>query len=64
MLKQWNVFQVLCEMLELRSLYLHGNTIAKIAEVDKLRELQHLRSITLHGNEMENHKGYRWKLSV
>ncbi|KAG7229518.1 hypothetical protein INR49_031942, partial [Caranx melampygus] len=54
---------VLCEIHELRSLYLHGNSIPKIAEVDKLRELQHLRSITLHGNGMENHKGYRTSTS-
>ncbi|KAG7237706.1 hypothetical protein INR49_031890, partial [Caranx melampygus] len=58
-----NQFLVLCEIHELRSLYLHGNSIPKIAEVDKLRELQHLRSITLHGNGMENHKGYRTSTS-
>lgn len=58
------VFQVLCELHELHSLYLHGNSILKIAEVDKLRELKYLRSITLHGNEMENHKDYRWGLSI
>ncbi|XP_056221402.1 leucine-rich repeat-containing protein 51-like [Seriola aureovittata] len=50
---------VLCKLHELRVLYLHGNRITKIAEVDKLKELQHLRTITLHGNEIENQKGYR-----
>ncbi|XP_071317935.1 leucine-rich repeat-containing protein 51-like [Trachinotus anak] len=50
---------VLCGLPELRALYLHGNSIAKIADVDKLRELKHLRTIMLHGNEIENQKGYR-----
>ncbi|XP_031607782.1 leucine-rich repeat-containing protein 51-like [Oreochromis aureus] len=50
---------VLCELKELRVLYLHGNSIWNLSEVDKLRELQHLHTITLHGNLIETSKGYR-----
>ncbi|XP_070783697.1 leucine-rich repeat-containing protein 51-like [Enoplosus armatus] len=50
---------VLCELPELRVLYLHGNSIWNLSEVDKLRELQYLHTITLHGNAIETHKGYR-----
>ncbi|KAI3365270.1 hypothetical protein L3Q82_010356 [Scortum barcoo] len=50
---------VLCELRELRVLYLHGNGIWDLSEVDKLGELQHLHSITLHGNAIETHRGYR-----
>lgn len=56
------VFQVLCELHELRVLYLHGNSIWNLLEVDKLGELQYLHTITLHGNTIETHKGYRWRL--
>lgn len=55
------VFQVLCELRELRVLYLHGNGIWNLSEVDKLGELQYLHTITLHGNAIEAHKGYRWR---
>uniref|UniRef100_A0A3B4ZFF0 Leucine-rich repeat-containing protein 51 n=1 Tax=Stegastes partitus TaxID=144197 RepID=A0A3B4ZFF0_9TELE len=44
---------------ELRVLYLHGNQIGQLSEVDKLVQLQHLHTITLHGNAIENCKGYR-----
>lgn len=56
------VFQVLCELRELRVLYLHGNGIWNLSEVDKLGELQYLHTITLHANVIEIHKGYRWGL--
>lgn len=52
-------FQVLCELHELRVLYLHGNGIWNLSEIDKLGELQHLHTITLHGNAIETTKGYR-----
>ncbi|XP_022060959.1 leucine-rich repeat-containing protein 51-like [Acanthochromis polyacanthus] len=51
--------RVLCELRELRVLYLHGNRIWNLSGVDKLVELQHLHTITLHGNAIENYKGYR-----
>ncbi|KAM4627181.1 leucine-rich repeat-containing protein 51 [Polymixia lowei] len=50
---------VLCELHELRVLYLHGNNICKLPEVDCLGMLPFLHTITLHGNVIENEKGYR-----
>nr|XP_040033016.1 leucine-rich repeat-containing protein 51-like isoform X1 [Gasterosteus aculeatus aculeatus] len=50
---------VVCELRELHLLYLHGNGIWDLSEVDKLRELQHLHTITLHGNIIETNKNYR-----
>ena len=40
-------------------LYLHGNIIAKLKTVDKLRKIPMLRAVTLHGNEVEEVDGYR-----
>ncbi|XP_049419178.1 leucine-rich repeat-containing protein 51-like isoform X1 [Epinephelus fuscoguttatus] len=53
---------VLCELRELRVLYLHGNGIWNLSEVDRLRELQYLHTITLHGNVIETNRKYRWRL--
>ncbi|XP_073346320.1 leucine-rich repeat-containing protein 51-like [Pagrus major] len=50
---------VLCELTELRVLYLHGNAIWNLSEVDQLGELQYLHTITLHGNDIEAQNGYR-----
>ncbi|KAM8836923.1 leucine-rich repeat-containing protein 51-like [Spinachia spinachia] len=50
---------VVCELRELHVLYLHGNRIWELSEVDKLRELQYLHTITLHGNTIETNKNYR-----
>ncbi|KAK5850849.1 hypothetical protein PBY51_001690 [Eleginops maclovinus] len=50
---------VLCELRELRVLYLHGNAIWNLTEVDRLRELPYLHNITLHGNAIENNRNYR-----
>ncbi|XP_066919797.1 leucine-rich repeat-containing protein 51-like [Clytia hemisphaerica] len=46
---------------KLKVLYLHGNGIEKINEVDKLTGLEHLRTLTLHGNPVEDSRkgGYR-----
>ncbi|XP_066555307.1 leucine-rich repeat-containing protein 51 [Amia ocellicauda] len=49
----------LTEFKELKVLYLHGNSISKLSEMDKLGALPHLHSVTLHGNPLENEKGYR-----
>ncbi|XP_029384237.1 leucine-rich repeat-containing protein 51-like [Echeneis naucrates] len=54
-----NIDPFLSELFELRVLYLHGNAIERMTDVDSLRELQHLRTITLHGNDIESKKGYR-----
>lgn len=53
------VSQVLTELVELRVLYLHGNSVCNLSEVDKLRALPHLHTITLHGNNIEHEHGYR-----
>ncbi|KAM9813105.1 leucine-rich repeat-containing protein 51 isoform 1-T1 [Syngnathus typhle] len=54
-----NIDKVLCELLQLRVLYLHGNRIFTLSEVDKLQGLPHLHTITLHGNIIETNKAYR-----
>ena len=40
-------------------LYLHGNSIMNLAEIDKLALLPNLITLTLHGNPIDNQKGYR-----
>ncbi|KAI3354364.1 hypothetical protein L3Q82_018891 [Scortum barcoo] len=50
---------VLCELHELRVLYLHGNCIFILSEVERLGVLPHLHTITLHGNVIETNKAYR-----
>ncbi|XP_008064276.1 leucine-rich repeat-containing protein 51 isoform X2 [Carlito syrichta] len=50
---------VLTTLLNLSVLYLHGNSIQQLGEVNKLAVLPRLRSLTLHGNPMEEEKGYR-----
>ncbi|XP_064144698.1 leucine-rich repeat-containing protein 51 isoform X3 [Loxodonta africana] len=49
---------VLTTFFNLSVLYLHGNSIQRLGEVDKLAVLPRLRSLTLHGNPMEEEKGY------
>ena len=48
--------KVLLEFKNLEILYLHGNSISNIKEVDKLANLSGLRKLTLHGNEIEKEK--------
>ncbi|KAL7400785.1 hypothetical protein ABVT39_017806 [Epinephelus coioides] len=54
-----HIDQVLCELHELRVLYLHGNNIFILSEVDRLGVLPHLHTVTLHGNVIETNKAYR-----
>ncbi|XP_044059450.1 leucine rich repeat containing 51 isoform X1 [Siniperca chuatsi] len=54
-----HIDQVLSELRELRVLYLHGNSIFILSEVDRLGALPHLHTITLHGNVIETNKAYR-----
>ncbi|XP_032368061.1 leucine-rich repeat-containing protein 51 isoform X1 [Etheostoma spectabile] len=54
-----HIDQVLCELRDLRVLYLHGNSIYILSEVDRLGVLPHLHTITLHGNVIETNKAYR-----
>ncbi|KAM6159055.1 leucine-rich repeat-containing protein 51 [Rhynchocyon petersi] len=50
---------ILTTFFNLSVLYLHGNSIHRLGEVDKLAILPRLRSLTLHGNPIEEEKGYR-----
>jgi Leucine-rich repeat (LRR) protein len=43
----------------LTMLYLHGNNIKKMKEVEKLGTLLRLKSLSLHGNPIETVSGYR-----
>jgi len=45
-----------CEFPCLQILYLHGNSIKDIKEVDKLAALASLRKLALHGNLMDSTK--------
>ncbi|XP_029964575.1 leucine-rich repeat-containing protein 51 [Salarias fasciatus] len=54
-----HIDEVLCQLQELRVLYLHGNNILILSEVDRLGTLPYLHSITLHGNAIEANKTYR-----
>ncbi|XP_005096936.1 leucine-rich repeat-containing protein 51 [Aplysia californica] len=50
---------VLTQFENLKILYLHGNSIEDVKEVNKLAVLPRLIKLCLHGNPMENVKGYR-----
>nr|XP_042118298.1 leucine-rich repeat-containing protein 51-like [Peromyscus maniculatus bairdii] len=50
---------VLTTFFNLSVLYLHGNSIHHLGEVNKLSVFPRLRSLTLHGNPIEEEKGYR-----
>ncbi|KAB5550084.1 hypothetical protein PHYPO_G00049650 [Pangasianodon hypophthalmus] len=54
-----HIHPVLTELVELRVLYLHGNSVCNFSEVDKLGALPLLHTITLHGNIIETEHGYR-----
>uniref|UniRef100_A0A3Q3WWC4 Leucine-rich repeat-containing protein 51 n=1 Tax=Mola mola TaxID=94237 RepID=A0A3Q3WWC4_MOLML len=54
-----HIDRVLCELRELRVLYLHANSIFILPEVDRLGALPLLHTITLHGNVIETNKAYR-----
>ncbi|EDV25042.1 Leucine-rich repeat-containing protein 51 [Trichoplax sp. H2] len=43
----------------IKVLYLHGNKIEDIEEIDKLASLTELKSIALHGNPIVDVQGYR-----
>ncbi|XP_075871140.1 leucine-rich repeat-containing protein 51 [Nelusetta ayraudi] len=55
-----HIHSVLCELRELRVLYLHANAIFIMSEVYVLAALPHLHTVTLHGNVIETEQGYRW----
>ncbi|XP_073674003.1 leucine-rich repeat-containing protein 51 [Garra rufa] len=54
-----HIHPVLTQLKELRLLYLHGNRICKLSEVDKLAALPFLHTITLHGNPVVTEHDYR-----
>lgn len=54
-----NIHPVITEFENLQILYLHGNLIKDLKEVEKLNVMKNLRKLTLHGNPVENTKGYR-----
>ena len=47
---------------ELRLIYLHGNSIESINQVDKLKNVRHLHTLTLHGNPVEMTENYRYHI--
>lgn len=50
------------EFPELRILYLHGNSIETVNQVDKLKQVRHLHTLTLHGNPVEMTENYRYHI--
>eukprot|EP00033_Pygsuia_biforma_P001784 GCRY01001994.1.p1 GENE.GCRY01001994.1~~GCRY01001994.1.p1 ORF type:complete len:202 (-),score=13.56 GCRY01001994.1:324-929(-) len=51
------------EFPNLTTLYLHGNNISDLKELQKLSRLQNLKTLTLHGNPVEeNNRDYRWRV--
>jgi Leucine-rich repeat (LRR) protein len=43
----------------LKTIYVHGNKIADLSEVDKLSKLKNLTAFTIHGNPVETLAGFR-----
>ncbi len=43
---------------------MHGNKIAEIQELDKLKKLQNLNTLAVHGNPMEKITGFRHYILV
>ncbi|CAH8501948.1 unnamed protein product [Schistosoma guineensis] len=50
--------QSFSSLKHLKIIYMHGNKIATLQEVIKLRQLPKLTKLTLHGNPIEKEKGY------
>ena len=59
----FNQLQTIGSCLEkydkIRVLYLHGNKIANLKDVKRLRNLKEIQKLTLHGNPIEEKKNYR-----
>lgn len=51
--------QELLQFEGLKSLYLHGNKLIDVGEVDKLAKLKNLQALTIHGNPIETVNGCR-----
>ena len=50
---------IFCDLPYLQILYLHGNCIKVLSQVENLRPVTQLKKLTLHGNPIENVKNYR-----
>lgn len=55
-LKCFHHSQAIGKLVNLKILYLHGNQIKTLQEVQKLQALEHLDKLTLHGNPIEREK--------
>lgn len=54
-----NIDQVVTKFKNIKVLYLHGNSIESLDEINKLAALPNLITLTLHGNPIEGEAGYR-----
>jgi len=54
-----SIEEPIAEIKTLQLLYMHGNEIKSITNVNKLQKLPRLKALTLHGNEVEEVQGYR-----
>ena len=59
LLSFYTFLQALLQLPNLTMIYLHGNNIKRLKEVDKLVALTRLKSLSLHGNPIESVSGYR-----
>jgi len=55
------VDDILLTFPNLQILYLHGNQIGDMKEVEKLAKISTLKKLSLHGNPVENEKGYKYQ---
>mmetsp|Transcript_38452 Transcript_38452/g.46391 ORF Transcript_38452/g.46391 Transcript_38452/m.46391 type:complete len:230 (-) Transcript_38452:431-1120(-) len=55
---------ILLKFPNITVLYLHGNKIASLKEVDKLAKLPNLKKLSLHGNPVEELPNYRLHVST
>jgi len=56
--------QIILDFPDLQILYLHGNAISDMKEVEKLTMLKNLKKLSLHGNPLENEKVRYMKSSL
>jgi len=54
-----NIDKVIAKFRNIKVLYLHGNSIESLEEINKLAALPNLITLTLHGNPIESESGYR-----
>jgi len=54
-----NIDSVLSKFINLRILYLHGNKINQLDEINTLKPLKRLIKLTLHGNNIDMEHNYR-----